>query len=136
MAPQSSRASHLQGNPLRLKAWAFTFNSKDWLHLKKKKERKEGWREGGRVGSLLPCSVQCLRFTDKAPRNGATVPTSKGGKRAVQLARSLNSLRGICNPSACPAGGICLEGRRQRRLERAKRDQMRRPVAGSRPLLL
>lgn len=41
----------------------------------------------------------------ESPGTGVTVPTSKGGKRAAQLVRSLRPLRGICKPGAYWRGG-------------------------------
>lgn len=83
----------------------------------------------------MPHPFQCLGFTEGVPRNRATVPTSKGGKRAAQLVRSLSPLRGICKLGAGPAGGICWRGGGKEGQEKANRDGID-SAAGSRPLLL
>lgn len=78
-----------------------------------KKKRKEGKKEISFIASLFgSCGY------GESPQEWGHSPTSKGGKRAAQLGRSLVA-------SAC---GVMGEGGRER-LERAKRDQMRSLVA-------
>ena len=73
---------------------------------RKEKKKKEGREEGGRFQLLPPLWVLPLGLAEQVPRDEATLPTSEGGKRAAT--RSGHQ----AHRGACPAGGICPEGRR------------------------
>ena len=119
--PQCS--PHPQGIPFARKGTetqlsGFHFSVPDTGFLIKKKKRKkemkkkEGREGGGRFQLLPPLWVLPLGLAEQVPRDEATLPTSEGGKRAATRSGHQAHRGALAAPGACPAGGICQEGRR------------------------
>lgn len=99
------------------------FNSKNWLYLNKiKKERKKGRREGNFI-YCCPILFSICGYGGNS-QEWSHNPNKKGGKRVAQLVRSLNPLKGICNPMPAQLVASASRGNGREGLDRAKRDQM------------
>ena len=79
--------------------------------LKKKKKERKGGREEGDFSHCCPIGSSPWGWQSKCPGMGPRFLTSKGRKRAAT--RSSHQAHGgaLAAPGACPAGGICQEGR-------------------------
>ena len=113
--PQGS--PHPQGIPFagggaetQLSGFHFSVPEMAFLLKKKKKERKGG-REEGDFSHCCPIGSSPWGWQSKCPGMGPRFLTSKGRKRAAT--RSSHQAHGgaLAAPGACPAGGICQEGR-------------------------
>ena len=108
------RASHLQGEALKLNCRAFISQFLRWLfYLKKKKKKKgrEGGREEGDFSHCCPIGSSPWGWQSKCPGMGPRFLTSKGRKRAATRSGHQAYGGALAAPGACPAGGICQEGR-------------------------